>query len=160
MRHYKTGYIDIGFFVILIVFVLYLIFMHFKQPVVVTGNSMNPTLTNGQILFTTKDFTQDDLHYNDVIYFNSHDTHNKRYIKRIVGLPGDTVQIKNGVFYRNGEEIKENLPLMRNPGCAKSEIVLGKEQYFVLGDNRNNSNDSRLIGPIEFSDICGICQIN
>ena len=79
-------------------------------------------------------------------------------IKRVVGLPGETVQINgSGEIYINGEKLEENYgkEIIRDAGAVASPIALGENQYFVLGDNRNNSTDSRIIGPIDKSEIIG-----
>ena len=76
----------------------------------------------------------------------------------MVGLPGETVQINgSGEIYINGEKLEENYgkEIIRDAGAVASPIALGENQYFVLGDNRNNSTDSRIIGPIDKSEIIG-----
>ena len=81
------------------------------------------------------------------------------YIRRIVGGPGDTIQIKNGTLYVNGKAYieKTEVAAMEEAGIAETEIELGEDEYFVLGDNRNNSEDSRYanIGNIKKEYIIG-----
>ena len=76
------------------------------------------------------------------------------YIKRLVGLPGDTIEIRDGVTYLNGEALAESFiahPTNRDYG----PITLGDDEYFVMGDNRANSNDCRAVGPLTKSQIVG-----
>ncbi len=79
------------------------------------------------------------------------------YIKRVIGLPGETVQIIDSDIYINGKVVTENYGKepIEDPGLAKNAITLGEDEYFVLGDNRNDSTDSRIIGPIKEESICG-----
>lgn len=96
----------------------------------------------------------------DVVAFQQngreHDFYN---IKRIIGLPGETVQISGGKIYIDGEELNDKYAVdtMANAGAASKEIVLEKDEYFVLGDNRNNSEDSRFasVGNVLKSEIIG-----
>ena len=81
------------------------------------------------------------------------------HVKRVIGLPGETVQIKDGLILINGETYmeKKDFPKISNPGLAETQVTLGKNEYFVLGDNRNNSEDSRFasVGNVKKGQIKG-----
>ncbi len=127
----------------------------------VDGNSMNPTLNNGDNLWISKiSYTVGDPKRFDVIVFNYDE--NTTYVKRIIGLPGETVLIDElGNIYINGEVLSENYGkerISRNKlGRASQPVLLGSDEYFVLGDNRNNSSDSRYsdVGNIKRKEIVG-----
>lgn len=125
----------------------------------VEGSSMEPTLFNGDQLIVEKfSYYFHNPERYDVIVFPF--SENVSYIKRIIGLPGDIIQIKNGVVYLNGEIMDEHYgkeEWIREPGLAEEEIVLNEDEYFVLGDNRNASVDSRKeeVGVIKRSQIQG-----
>lgn len=121
------------------------------HPVVVTGSSMEPTLHNGEILRTTTKIIPSYLKRGVVICFK---VDGKPLIKRIVGLPGETISFKDGYVYINGEKLNDDFEKMTN--YPEDEIVLGNDEYYCLGDNRNNSNDSRDYGPVHLDDITGI----
>lgn len=113
----------------------------------VDGSSMESTLSNGNFLVLDKiTYRFDDPERFDIIVFQPEFfDEDKLYIKRVIGLPGETVQIIDGDIFINGELLEENYGReeMEKAGRAKEEIVLGEDEYFVLGDNRNHSTDSR-----------------
>lgn len=124
----------------------------------VEGSSMETTLANGdQLIVENLSYYFHDPERFDVIVFPHGE--NVNYIKRIIGLPGETVQIRNGDIYINGEMLDENYgrESIEDAGLASQEIVLGEEEYFVLGDNRNASVDSRKeeVGTVSRSEIKG-----
>ena len=143
--------------------------------ITVVGHSMEPTLENDDSLLVDKVsycFRQPERY--DVIVFEPAIANvSKYYVKRIVGLPGETIQIIDGVVYINGEPLENDViysfglkdeagkPVepekIYNAGLAEKPITLGYDEYFVLGDNRNNSEDSRFsnVGNVKYSAIIG-----
>lgn len=133
------------------------------QRTEVEGGSMEPTLYNGDNLIVDKiSYRFRDPERFDIIVFPFQYKEKTYYIKRIIGLPGETVQIDlQGNIYINGELLAEGYgrEVIRpeNIGLAMEPVVLGEDEYFVLGDNRNNSSDSRIeaVGNIKRKDIIG-----
>ena len=131
------------------------------MKVSVIGVSMEPALHNGQEVlvnrFLYKLFSPE---RGDIVVFLPNGNKNSHYyLKRVIGLPGETVQIIGGYVYINGEllEEDESYDKIADPGIAENEIILGIDEYFVLGDNRNNSEDSRSgnIGIVDKDNITG-----
>lgn len=127
----------------------------------VIGVSMEPSLYNGQTIFinrfTYKIFSPK---RGDVIAFMPNGNQNSHYyVKRVIGLPGETVQIVGGYVFIDGVLLEEDevFDKIAESGIAEIEITLGTDEYFVLGDNRNSSEDSRSgnIGPVKKSTIIG-----
>lgn len=133
------------------------------QRTEVDGSSMEPTLSNGDNLIVDKiSYRFRDPERFDIIVFPFQYEDKTYFIKRIIGLPGETVQIdEQGKIYINGEVLAEGYGReVISPdriGLAREPIELGEDEYFVLGDNRNNSSDSRTeaVGNIRRSDIIG-----
>lgn len=133
------------------------------QRTEVDGSSMEPMLSNGDNLIVDKiTYRFNDPQRFDIIVFPFKYKENTYYIKRIIGLPGETVQIdEGGNIYINGDILQESygreIIKAENVGIAKDPIVLGEDEYFVMGDNRNNSTDSRteIVGNIKREDIIG-----
>ena len=121
---------------------------------------MQTTLSDGDNLITDKiTYRFRDPKRFDIVVFPFKENTSKLLIKRIIGMPGETVQIKNGKVYINGYELQENygIAVMNDAGLASEPILLGEDEYFVLGDNRNNSQDSRFssVGNVSRSDLIG-----
>ena len=138
--------------VIIITVVITFGILYFVQISRVVGSSMEPTYHNGNIILVDKIFyKQNEPSYNDIVVVAYHVSPGEdQIIKRIVGLPGDRIEMKDNKLYRNGELIDEEYikePMTGNKDFAY-DIPEGK--IFVLGDNRNNSIDSRVIGYVDF----------
>lgn len=133
------------------------------QRTEVDGSSMEPMLSDGDNLIVDKlTYRFRDPERFDIIVFPFKHEQETYYIKRIIGLPGETVQIDElGNIYIDGELLVENYgrEIIRSDtvGIARNPVVLGEDEYFVLGDNRNNSRDSRteIVGNIRRKDIIG-----
>ena len=145
---------------VIICFAVVFLITHFiGQRTVVSGSSMEDTLSDGDNLIVDKiSYRFHDPERFDVVVFPYTEEENTYYIKRVIGLPGEVVRIDNdGIIYINGEPLIESYgtETIISPYDAKDEILLGPDEYFVLGDNRNNSTDSRIIGNIHRDDIVG-----
>ena len=147
-------------YILIILALTYVIITYVGQRTRVSGSSMETTLSDGDNLIVDKlSYRFSDPSRFDIIVFPP--TGKKEYyIKRIIGLPGETVQIdENGNIYINGELLEENYgaETIQNPGRAVNPITLGDDEYFVMGDNRNNSKDSRSeeVGNVKRSQIIG-----
>ncbi len=145
-----------------IVFLLtYLVIHYVGQRTQVSGSSMESTLSDGDNLIVDKiSYRFHDPERFDIIVFPYKYEKNTFYIKRIIGLPGETVQIDaDGNIYIDGEVMEESYgrEVMLDPGEAEDPVTLEEDEYFVLGDNRNASSDSRdpSVGKIIGKDIVG-----
>lgn len=133
----------------------------FGQSITMQESSMEPTLQGGdQILINKVAYRIGSPKRGDVIAFkSSEDEDASTHIKRVIGLPGESIQIKDGLILINGETYMESkdFPKINNEGLAETSITLSKDEYFVLGDNRNNSEDSRFsnVGNIQKKNIVG-----
>lgn len=119
----------------------------FFQSIAMEESSMEPTLLTGERFFINKliyKFASPDR--GDIIAFTKDGSDDATiHIKRIIGLPGETIEIRDGIIYIDGQVYQEDekLPQITNPGLAEDGVSLANDEYFVLGDNRNNSEDSR-----------------
>ncbi len=147
---------------IAVVFLVTFVGIHYVgQRTQVSGMSMEYTLSDGDNLIVDKiSYRFHDPERFDIIVFPFFKEEETYYIKRIIGLPGETVQIgEDGAIFINGEELEESYgrEVIQNPGAAAEPITLQEGEYFVLGDNRNASSDSRdpSVGMVKRENIIG-----
>ncbi len=138
----------------------FLIIMFVAQRTSVSGCSMNDTLQDGdQLILEKVSYRFRDPARFDIVVFRFAHAKNIFYIKRIIGLPGETVQIIGDDIYIDGEILEEDYGLepIQDPKMAAEPITLGEDEYFVLGDNRNDSSDSRdpSVANVKRSQIVG-----
>lgn len=133
------------------------IIMFLYQPVRVEGTSMLPMLSDQDRLFINKmAYRIGDIHRGDVVVFEFPRDHTKSYIKRIVGLPGDRIRIERGKVYVNDVLLHESyVPHRFEDMRSVAETVVPPNEYWVMGDHRSISSDSRDFGPVERSLIYG-----
>ncbi len=130
----------------IVVGITFFIITFVGQRTYVSGSSMENTLSHGDNLIVDKlTYRFSDPRRYDIIVFPFRYDDNVYYIKRIIGLPGETIQIQDGAIYIDGEILEESYgrEVMKSAGLAADPITLGEDEYFVLGDNRNDSTDSR-----------------
>ena len=145
----------------IVVFVAFVCISFFGIRTSVVGQAMEANLSNGdQVLLNKFVYVVSNPQPGDVVVFLPNGNEKSHYyVRRVIGVPGDTVQIKDGAVYVNGELYDEKVPVaaMEEVGIAGEEITLGDDEYFVLGDNRNNSEDSRYanIGNVKKEYIVG-----
>ena len=155
--------ISLALYILAIVAVCWLILTYVGQRTEVSGDSMNDTLHNGDSLWIDKlSYHFKDPERFDIVVFPYEEEDDTYYIKRIIGLPGETVYIdEDGVIYINDEPLEEDYGKEvieeNHRGLAAEPVTLGADEYFVMGDNRNNSRDSRLsdVGNIHKNKFVG-----
>ncbi|OGD87601.1 signal peptidase I [Candidatus Curtissbacteria bacterium RIFCSPHIGHO2_01_FULL_41_11] len=130
------------------------VYVFLVQPHRVKGESMLPNFYDGELLLTEKvTYRLYKPDRGDVIVFRAPSSQNVDFIKRVIGLPGEKIRIEDGSVFINGEKLAE--PYETQPTTGTVEVAIGNDQYFVLGDNRNASSDSRSFGPISKDSIRG-----
>lgn len=125
---------------------------------VVDGPSMQPNFATGQYVIVSRvNYLLTDPQHGDVVVFNYPGDPTQDYIKRVIGVPGDTVEIRDTHVFVNGLELTE--PYINEPCstgmCRNDRWTLGSDQFFMMGDNRNHSSDSRAFGPVARHFIVG-----
>lgn len=146
-------------FVIITILIVVPFRLFIAQPFIVSGDSMVPTFHNGEYLIV------DELSYylrepsrGEVVIFRYPKEPSKFFIKRIVGLPGETVTIKSGhveITEVSGERVLLTEPYVKTELLSEMSVILAGDEYFVMGDNRNASSDSRFWGPVTRTLIVG-----
>lgn len=127
------------------------------QPVRVEGTSMLPMLEDQDRLFINKmAYRVGEIHRGDVVVFLYPHDHQKSYIKRVIAAPGDDLRIDHGRVYVNGAQVEEKyVPVRFTDDRSQAEEVIGAHEFFVMGDHRSISSDSRDFGPVDRSLIYG-----
>jgi signal peptidase I len=144
---------DLGLSVLVSAFII--VFLY--QPVRVEGTSMLPNLEDHDRLFINKlAFRVGEVQRGDVVVFQYPRDHSKSYIKRVIGLPGDQVAIDHGRVILNGKPLKEPyVPARYSDDRSQPAMVIPDDQFFVMGDHRSISSDSRDFGPVDRELIYG-----
>ncbi len=141
------------------VLIAVVVILFIYQPVKVEGTSMMPSLVDQERIFINKfvyRFGLDEIHRGDTVVFWFPGDPSKSYIKRVIGLPGDTVEIRNGTVIVNGKPLKENyVPAEYRDTQWRPPMKVPPGNYYVLGDHRSSSNDSRNWGPVAGDQIYG-----
>ena len=139
----------IPYFIIILVVIFIKVFI--VSPIRVNGESMNPTLNDKDIMLLDEvSYRFSNINRFDIVVIRR----GKEFlIKRIIGLPGEKVKYSDGKLYINGKYVKENFK--HNETGDFSTVTLGKNEYFVMGDNRVNSTDSRIFGAVSRDEIEG-----
>jgi len=152
-RELKVWTRDIVIAVGLAVFII----VFFYQPVQVEGTSMAPLLRDQERIFINKFvYRFEPIHRGDVVVFWYPLDTSESFIKRVIGLPGDTIQIKSGRLFVNGKYVPEPyVPKKYFDDSSYGPITIPPHEYFVMGDHRNSSNDSRIFGPVPRKYIYG-----
>ena len=161
MKNIMKEILSTSIYLLVVLCAAYLIITYVGQRTQVSGSSMETTLSDGDNLLVDKiTYRFSEPKRFDIIVFPFQYDTDTYYIKRIIGMPGETVQIDyDGNIYINGSLLKESYgrEVIQNPGRTAEPITLGQDEYFVMGDNRNNSSDSRdpSVGNIHRKDIIG-----
>lgn len=139
---------NIVFLIILTAIIITRIF--FFSPIRVNGTSMYPTLQDKEFMILNKISLKQGINRFDIVVVQEN---NKYIIKRVIGLPGESVMYKDSKLYINGKVIEDNYS--KTTTNDFDNVVLGENEYFVMGDNRAVSSDSRIIGPVNIENIKG-----
>lgn len=161
MKKIVKELLDTSIYLLVVLVLTYLVITFVGQRTQVSGSSMETTLSDEDNLIVDKiSYRFSEPKRFDIIVFPFEYEEDTYYIKRIIGMPGERVQIDGeGNIYIDGEVLEESYgrEIMESPGRAWEEIILAEDEYFVLGDNRNHSSDSRdpSVGNIKRKDIIG-----
>lgn len=142
--------------------ILVMIYLFVMSPQEINGASMEPNFHNGEYILTNKIiYKLKGPQRGDVVIFKSPRNKDIDYIKRIISLPGETISLRGNAFYVNGQRLEEpyipdNTPIFGGSYLRENEeVVITPGVYFVIGDNRPHSSDSREFGPVPLTDFIG-----
>ena len=161
MKKVLKEILSTSLYILFVLCAVYLVIHFVGQRTQVQGSSMEPTLSSEDNLIVDKiSYRFHDPERFDIVVFPFRYEENTFYIKRVIGLPGETVRIdEKGNILINGEILEESYgkEVIQSPGRAYEDIVLADDEYFLMGDNRNNSTDSRdpSVGNVRRDEIVG-----
>ena len=162
LRRLGAFFLDILEVIVFAIAIFLFIYLLVLQPHKIKGDSMQPNFPNGEYLLTDKvSYRFGEAERGDVVVFEPPGSEGEEYIKRIVGLPGEEISVKSGKVYINDALLVESYlsETLRTTGGAflneNSKITVPPDKYFVLGDNRIASSDSRMWGFVEKDKITG-----
>ena len=161
LRSRSKGIKDLIVFILVVVVLIILCNIFVGQQIYVLGDSMEETLYDNDSIIVEKVsyYTKEPARFDVIVFKPKTRDITDYYVKRIIGLPGETIRIEDGQIYINGKLLEEHFgkETMTDPGRCVEEILLGEDEYFVLGDNRNVSKDSRFveIGNVKRSAMIG-----
>lgn len=149
--------------IVVILAIMVMIYLFLMSPQEINGQSMDPTFHNGEYILTNKfEYKINEPQRGDIVIFKSPRNKDIDYIKRIIGLPAEKISLKNNTYYINGKPLNESAYLTSDVNTfggsflrEGEEITIPQGQYFVSGDNRQHSSDSREFGPIPKEDFIG-----
>ncbi len=148
--------------IVVVLALLVMVYLFIMSPQEINGESMEPNFHNGEFILTNKIMYKFRVPARgDVVIFKSPPDPNIDYIKRIIGLPGDTVSVQDNAMYVNGQKVNEpylapNTPIFGGTYLAEGQsIVVPQDSYFMMGDNRAHSSDSREFGPVQEAAFIG-----
>jgi signal peptidase I len=154
----RQSFLREGLETVLLVVAIYTLVNLCTSRYVVEGQSMLPTFQGEEYLIVNRfEYLIWEPERGDIVIFHNPEDPSKDFIKRVIGLPGDYIRMENGQVFVNNAPIAEPyvLDLCRSSNCRYREWYVGEDQYFVLGDNRNSSQDSTRFGPVDRQYLVG-----
>jgi len=152
-------FFELSRWILLIIMLIYIVYLFIFTLFVVSGPSMEPNFHDKEVLVVNKaSYWFKKPQRGDVVIFYFPGQREVKYIKRIIGVPGDNIEIRNQHFYINGQYLTDYTPTSYPTEVlikGKNSWVVGEGEYFVSGDNRPNSNDSRVWDSLSASEIIG-----